>query len=372
MTQLGGSGQEGRTQSSGFGEKKNQTKGERELILVQENKTWLEALKHCRDHHADLPSLLSETEQLQAQSKMKGAQTDHVWTGLRFHAGYWLWVNGDALEYQAGLGTGGKPPQCPGSYHCGTLAKEEEYWGIRDSGMGNFGRGGVHKKTELIMFAVFNMITDDQWAPPRADRFRHKAPHHHYLPPSYLSRSTEYPSLLERFEGAPARCKGFLLQCYLYFARQTETVSGRDRVATVISALTGRALDCGAAVGPEVESYERFLSTLFDHSVEGREGGERLLRLRQGSRTASEFAREFRTIAASTRMERVVTRKYWREAGRGDPIIPPSRIIAPVVWDVDADIRQVLHMHSARRIARVCGTASLPGRTRRLCRVILG
>lgn len=106
--------------------------GERELILVQENKTWLEALKHCRDHHADLPSLLSETEQLQAQSKMKGAQTDHVWTGLRFHAGYWLWVNGDALEYQAGLGTGGKSPQCPGSYHCGTLAKEEEYWGIRD------------------------------------------------------------------------------------------------------------------------------------------------------------------------------------------------------------------------------------------------
>ncbi|XP_024281452.1 uncharacterized protein LOC112253723 [Oncorhynchus tshawytscha] len=112
--------------------KKEPNKGESELILVQENKTWMEALKHCRNHHTDLPSLLSETEQLQAQSKMKGAQTDHVWTGLRFHAGYWLWVNGDALEYQAGLGTGGKLPQCPGSYHCGTLAKEEEYWGIRD------------------------------------------------------------------------------------------------------------------------------------------------------------------------------------------------------------------------------------------------
>eukprot|EP00063_Salmo_salar_P030992 XP_014005827.1 PREDICTED: uncharacterized protein LOC106574453 [Salmo salar] len=104
----------------------------------------------------------------------------------------------------------------------------------------------------------------------------------------------------ERFDGAPARCKGFLLQCDLHL--------GRDRVATVISGLTRQALDWGAAVwetgGPEVESYECFtllFRSVFDHPMEGREGDECLLRLCQASKTASEFALEFRTIAASTR-----------------------------------------------------------------------
>lgn len=62
---------------------------------------WEEALEYCRDHYTDLPSLLSETEHLQAQSKIEAAQTDHVWTGLIFLAREWLWVNGDHLEYQA-------------------------------------------------------------------------------------------------------------------------------------------------------------------------------------------------------------------------------------------------------------------------------
>ena len=44
-----------------------------------------------------------------------------------------------------------------------------------------------------------------------------------------------------KMQGIPARCKGFLLQC-------DEAVSGRDRVATVISALTEQALDWGAVV----------------------------------------------------------------------------------------------------------------------------
>ena len=40
--------------------------------------------------------------------------------------------------------------------------------------------------------------------------------------------------------------------------------------------------------------------SVFYHPVEGREGRERLLSLHQGSRTASEFAKEFQTITAST------------------------------------------------------------------------
>eukprot|EP00063_Salmo_salar_P069974 XP_014044809.1 PREDICTED: snaclec subunit B-like [Salmo salar] len=99
----------------------------------EENKTWEEALDHCRKHYTDLTSLLSENEQLLVQRMInsKGAQMDHVWTGLRFLASEWLWVNGDPLEYQAW--TGGRLPHCPAQHLCcGTLAREGELWGTRD------------------------------------------------------------------------------------------------------------------------------------------------------------------------------------------------------------------------------------------------
>uniref|UniRef100_A0A4W5RED9 C-type lectin domain-containing protein n=1 Tax=Hucho hucho TaxID=62062 RepID=A0A4W5RED9_9TELE len=83
------------------------------VVLVKENKTWEEALEHCRENYTDLTSLLSENDQLLVQRMMnsKGAQTDHVWTGLRFLASTWLWVNGDPVEYQAW--TEGRLPHCP-------------------------------------------------------------------------------------------------------------------------------------------------------------------------------------------------------------------------------------------------------------------
>ncbi|CAB1338855.1 unnamed protein product [Coregonus sp. 'balchen'] len=86
------------------------------VVLVQENKTWEEALEHCRENYTDLTSLLSENEQLQVQRMMNsnGAQTDHVWTGLIFLAKEWLWVNGDQLEYQAW--TEGRLPHCPAQH----------------------------------------------------------------------------------------------------------------------------------------------------------------------------------------------------------------------------------------------------------------
>uniref|UniRef100_A0A4W5PJ45 C-type lectin domain-containing protein n=1 Tax=Hucho hucho TaxID=62062 RepID=A0A4W5PJ45_9TELE len=103
----------------------------KKLILVQEMKTWEEALEYCRDHYTDLPSLLSKTEHLQAQSKIEGAQTDHVWTALIFLAREWLWVNRDPLEFQAW--TGGELPHCPAqNLHCGTLTRDEEHWGTRN------------------------------------------------------------------------------------------------------------------------------------------------------------------------------------------------------------------------------------------------
>lgn len=74
----------------------------------QMNKTWEEALDHCRKHYTDLTSLLFENEQLlvQRMRDSKGAQTDHVWTGLRFFSGFCLWVNRDPWRTRPGLGGG--------------------------------------------------------------------------------------------------------------------------------------------------------------------------------------------------------------------------------------------------------------------------
>lgn len=77
-------------------------------------------------------------------------------------------------------------------------------------------------------------------------------------------------------------------------------------MALVISELTAWALEWVHAAwerGAEVQSYERLTQlfcAVFDHPTEGREGGECLLRLRQGSRTASEYALDFWMVAAST------------------------------------------------------------------------
>jgi hypothetical protein len=77
-------------------------------------------------------------------------------------------------------------------------------------------------------------------------------------------------------------------------------------VALVISVQTGWALEWAHTIwerdGPEVQSYERFTQlfrAVFDHPTEGREGGERLLRLCQGSRTASEYSLYFQKVAVS-------------------------------------------------------------------------
>ncbi|XP_022520103.2 CD209 antigen-like protein E, partial [Astyanax mexicanus] len=66
---------------------------EKILVLVKENKTWVEAYEHCRSHYTGLAYLSSDNMDL-AKEETQGRQTVSVWTGLRFLAGHWLWVNG--------------------------------------------------------------------------------------------------------------------------------------------------------------------------------------------------------------------------------------------------------------------------------------
>uniref|UniRef100_A0A3B1JLN1 ribonuclease H n=1 Tax=Astyanax mexicanus TaxID=7994 RepID=A0A3B1JLN1_ASTMX len=111
-----------------------------------------------------------------------------------------------------------------------------------------------------------------------------------------------------KYDGMASDCRGFLLQCSLYFTHQPAGyISDVEKIATVISLLKGKALEWATAVweqaGTATQSYERFESlfrSVFDNPPDGKEGGEKLLKIRQGGRTAAEYALEFRTVAAAS------------------------------------------------------------------------
>ncbi|KAF7212769.1 macrophage mannose receptor 1-like [Nothobranchius furzeri] len=93
------------------------------LFLVKENKSWEEALEYCRgltsttNLRFDLPSVEPGEQHMYVMTKIIEANSDEVWTGLRFLAGEWLWVNGEKVLY-AGL------PDYPAlEQHCGAISK---------------------------------------------------------------------------------------------------------------------------------------------------------------------------------------------------------------------------------------------------------
>ncbi|CAL8349617.1 unnamed protein product [Merluccius merluccius] len=99
------------------------------LILVKENKTWEEAIDHCRALQVDswqniinpvfdLLILHTEEEFAYARSIVREAQTDEVWIGLRWLAGRWLWMDGETDD-------GVSMPVCPANgMNCGTLSEK--------------------------------------------------------------------------------------------------------------------------------------------------------------------------------------------------------------------------------------------------------
>nr|XP_029501356.1 secretory phospholipase A2 receptor-like isoform X1 [Oncorhynchus nerka] len=72
-----------------------------ELVLVSENKTWSEALWHCRDQNMELVSAHNQNIQHWVQQKAKKASTPFVWLGLRYTCtlDFWFWVNGEESCY---------------------------------------------------------------------------------------------------------------------------------------------------------------------------------------------------------------------------------------------------------------------------------
>ncbi|KAI2650571.1 Transposon Tf2-9 polyprotein [Labeo rohita] len=133
--------------------------------------------------------------------------------------------------------------------------------------------------------------------------------------PSPVSPPTQQPATVsprlafpDKFDGSPSKCKGFLLQCSI-FVNQQPTLYPTDasKISFVCSLLTGKALDWATAVwgtdGSVFPTFNYFLQRfreVFDHPSGGKNAGEQLLALSQGSSTAAEFTLNFRTLAAQT------------------------------------------------------------------------
>ncbi|RXN24425.1 macrophage mannose receptor 1-like protein [Labeo rohita] len=99
-----------------------------QFILVQENKTWEEALVYCRTNYTDLVYLNFPWPVNQVKDMTSKSQTDSVWTGLRFLNGAWNWLNmANVLASNLSL------PSCaPEPYRCGARNIRTEQWENRD------------------------------------------------------------------------------------------------------------------------------------------------------------------------------------------------------------------------------------------------
>lgn len=99
------------------------------FILIQEKMAWEEALEYCRLHHTDLATLTSERQLDLIKKETVESQTDSVWTGLRFMAIEWFWVNGKPLGNLVTL------PACPVKLsRCGARNTKTDIWENRDCG----------------------------------------------------------------------------------------------------------------------------------------------------------------------------------------------------------------------------------------------
>ncbi|KAL1268279.1 hypothetical protein QQF64_033642 [Cirrhinus molitorella] len=102
-----------------------------DFVLVHQNKTWDGALEYCRTHYNDLASLSTTERMNSALLEVTQAETEYVWTGLRYLAGDWFWVSGDGPDYTAWYQN--KEPQCPArDLRCGALDKTTRLWTHRN------------------------------------------------------------------------------------------------------------------------------------------------------------------------------------------------------------------------------------------------
>ncbi|XP_042257163.1 C-type mannose receptor 2-like [Thunnus maccoyii] len=72
------------------------------VILINENKTWEEALYYCRENHRDLVSITNLHQQSWVKERAKKADSPYIWLGLRYTCtlDFWFWVSDEVVSYK--------------------------------------------------------------------------------------------------------------------------------------------------------------------------------------------------------------------------------------------------------------------------------
>ncbi|XP_072770759.1 DNA-binding protein RFX2 isoform X1 [Nerophis lumbriciformis] len=146
---------------------------------------------------------------------------------------------------------------------------------------------------------------------PSADpavQLRHLRPADNPLPNDIPPAACPPLSKPERFSGESGDVRSFLTQCEIFFELlPTSFYSERARVAFVMSHMSGRASSWATAEwgrqSPVCASYAAFakaMKNIFQRERPGREAARSLLRLQQGQWSVTDFAIEFRRLAADS------------------------------------------------------------------------
>ena len=124
-------------------------------------------------------------------------------------------------------------------------------------------------------------------------------------PQSLLPREPFIP-IPARYPGDLGTCSQFLHQCSLVFSQQPATyATDQSRIAFIMSLCSEKASAWALAISqhnPFLSSdYSAFTSEMrrvFDHPVKGKEAVSQLLSLSQGKNSVSQYALDFRILAA--------------------------------------------------------------------------
>ncbi|XP_073726284.1 C-type mannose receptor 2-like [Misgurnus anguillicaudatus] len=101
------------------------------LILIQKNLSWSEALRYCRENHVDLVSVDSEEIQFMVAQVIHRSSTDAVWMGLHYYCqmNLWIWIRGEVVCYQNwASGNKTKLMDCNTEHRAGAVQSGDHLW----------------------------------------------------------------------------------------------------------------------------------------------------------------------------------------------------------------------------------------------------
>ena len=124
-------------------------------------------------------------------------------------------------------------------------------------------------------------------------------------PPPLLPREPFIP-IPARYTGDLGTCSQFLHQCSLVFSQQPATyATDQSKIAFIKSLVSDKASAWSLAISQNNPSlcsdFKAFTSEMlrvFDHPVKGKEAVSQLLSLNQGRNSVSQYALDFRILAA--------------------------------------------------------------------------